>query len=86
MKDDELLQNLQTLTDRLGIKLLRKEGDFVGGIYRLNDQKVFLINSTLSTSEAITVFCRELSCQDLSKVFVLPAVREIIETRRHSTR
>jgi hypothetical protein len=82
VKDEELLDNLQALTDQLGIRLLRKEGDFTGGIYRLRDQKVFLINSSLSTSEKISVFCRELACQDLSGVFVLPAVRDLIETRR----
>jgi hypothetical protein len=81
VKDDELLENLQALTDRLGITILRKEGDFVGGIYRFRDQKVFLINSSLSTAEKITIFCRELAGQDLSKVFVLPAIREIIESR-----
>jgi len=82
VKDQELLDNLKELTDQLGIRLLRKEGEFTGGIYRLRDQQVFLINSSLSVSEMISVFCRELSYQDLSGVFVLPAIRELIETRR----
>jgi hypothetical protein len=86
VKDEELLDNLQALTDQLGIRLLRKEGDFTGGIYRLRDQRVFLINSSLSISETILVFCKELACQDLSRVFVLPAIRELIETQRHQTR
>lgn len=80
MKDEEVLENLQALTARLGIRLLRKEGDFVGGICRLRDQRIFLINSSLSVSEMIAVFCRELAYQDLSRVFVLPAVRELIES------
>jgi len=82
VKDEELLDNLQALTDQLGIILLRKEGEFKGGIYRLRDQQVFLINPSLSTSEKISVFCRELAYQDLSGVFVLPAIRELIETQR----
>jgi hypothetical protein len=80
--DEELLESLQALTDRLGIRLLRKKGDFEGGIYRLRDQKVFLINTSLSTTEKINIFCKELACLDLSSVFVLPALREMIEVNR----
>lgn len=83
MEDKELLDNLQTLTDQLGIRLLRKEGDFTGGIYRLRNQQVFLINSSLSISETISVFCKELAHQDLSGVFVLPVIRELIDNKRH---
>jgi hypothetical protein len=84
VKDEELLDNLQALTDQLGIRLLKKEGEFKGGIYRLKGQQVFLINSSLSISETISIFCRELAFQDLSGVFVLPAIRELIESQRHS--
>jgi hypothetical protein len=82
VNEEELLESLQALTDRLGIPLLRREGDFVGGIYRLKDQRVFLINSSLSTAETINIFCRELAGIDLSRVFILPALREMIETTR----
>ena len=83
--DEELLENLQALTDRLGIRILKKKGDFEGGLYRLRDQTVFLINTSQSTAEKIRLFCRELACLDLSSVFVLPALREKIE-RNHRHR
>jgi hypothetical protein len=66
----------------LGIERLEKEGEFTGGIYRFRDRTVFLINSSLSTSQAVTVFCRELARQDLSRVFILPAIRELIDSQR----
>jgi hypothetical protein len=80
--EKEVLDRLQALTDQLGIKMIRKEGEFKGGIYRLRDEQTFLINASLSTSEAIVVLCRELARQDLSKLFVLPAIRELIEVQR----
>jgi len=77
--DEEVLDKLQALTDQLGIRLLRKDGEFRGGVYRLRNEQTFLINASLSTSEAIVVLCRELARQDLSRVFVLPAIRELLE-------
>jgi hypothetical protein len=82
VRDEELLHQLQALTDQLGIELLEKEGDFTGGIYRLRDHTVFLINSSLSVSQAVRIFCRELARQDLSKVYILPAIRELIDSQR----
>ena len=61
MRDEEILYQLQALTDQLGIELLEREGEFTGGIYRLRDHKVFLINSSLSASQAVRIFCRELA-------------------------
>ena len=82
MRDEEILYQLQALTDQLGIELLEREGEFTGGIYRLRDHKVFLINSSLSASQAVRIFCRELARQDLSKVYILPAIRELIDSQR----
>ena len=82
MTDEEVLDELQALTDQLGIRLLRREGDFKGGIYRLRDERTCRINTSLSTSEAIAILCRELARQDLSNLFVLPAIRQLIEIQR----
>lgn len=80
MTDSELLETLERLVPQLGIELRKCDGEFTGAICRVNGKSVFLINSSLSQAKAIEVLCRELSVLDLTKVFVLPAVRDKIKS------
>ena len=67
-----------TAVKELVQSLYTEEGEFTGGICRLRDQEIFLVNRSLTTLEKIRVLCRELSQADLSRTFVLPALRERI--------
>ncbi|MEE8349049.1 MAG: hypothetical protein V3R94_05745 [Acidobacteriota bacterium] len=78
MQDQEVLEHLEELVFHLGLELRWEEGEFAGGICRLRDQELFLVNPSLTTGEKIRVLCRELSQADLSRTFVLPALRERI--------
>ena len=78
MQDREILEKLEELVDQLGLELRWDEGEFTGGICRLKDKKLLLINRSLPTFEKIRLLCRELSQADLSRIFVLPALRERI--------
>ena len=79
MKDTKLLEQLQTVVPRLGIELKEVDGDFTGGLCCVKGRKVLLINSSLTTRKMIEIMCRELASQDLSNIFILPAVRRKIE-------
>ncbi len=81
MQDAELLSKLEEVVDQLGLELRWDEGDFTGGICRLGDRKILVMNRSLPTVEKIRVLCRNLSHADLSKIFVLPAIREHIVQR-----
>lgn len=78
MQDQEVLEQLEELVLHLGLELRWEEGEFTGGICRLRDQEIFLVNRSLPTLEKIRILCRELSQADLSRTFVLPALRERI--------
>lgn len=73
-----MLEQLEELVFHLGLELRWEEGEFTGGVCRLRDQEIFLVNRSLTTLEKIRVLCRELSQADLSRTFVLPALRERI--------
>jgi hypothetical protein len=79
MDDAKILEQLQAVIPKLGIELKEVEGDFTGGICRLKGRKVLLINASLTTRKMIDIMCRELAGEDLSHVFILPAVRRKIE-------
>ena len=78
MQDQEVLEQLEDLVFHLGLELRWEEGDFTGGICRLRGREIFLVNRSLPTLEKIRVLCRELSQTDLSRTFVVPALRERI--------
>ena len=78
MQDQEVLEQLEDLVFHLGLELRWEEGDFTGGICRLRGREIFLVNQSLPTLEKIRVLCRELSQTDLSRTFVVPALRERI--------
>ncbi len=77
-QDTELLSQLEGVVGQLGLELRWDEGDFTGGICRLGDREILVMNRSLPTFEKIRVLCRNLSHADLSKIFVLPAIRERI--------
>ena len=82
MQDQEVLEQLEELVLQLGLELRWEEGEFTGGICRLRGQKILLVNRSLPPLDKIRVLCRELSQADLSRTFVLPALRErILQTR-----
>ncbi len=85
MRNTELLSKLEEIVGQLGLELRWDEGDFTGGICRLGDRKILVLNRSLPTFEKIRVLCRNLSHTDLSKIFVLPAIREqIVQRAQHS--
>jgi murein endopeptidase len=81
MRNSELLSKLEEIVDQLGLELRWDEGDFTGGICRLGDRKILVMNRSLPTFEKIRVLCQSLSRADLSRIFVLPAIREQIVQR-----
>lgn len=80
MDDREILKGLEELVIKLGIELIRDEGDFAGGLCRVKDQDRFILNRTLPVSQQVGILCRDLSTVDLSSIFVLPVLRERIRT------
>ncbi len=81
MQNAELLSQLEGIVDQLGLELRWDEGDFTGGVCRLGDRRILVMNRSLPIFEKIRVLCRNLSSADLSKIFVLPAIREQIVQR-----
>jgi hypothetical protein len=80
MTDSEILEQLQDMIPKLGIELWKADGDFAGGLCCIRGRKVFLINSALPIRRMVEIMCRELAHQDLTKIFIRPAIRKRIES------
>ena len=87
MVEARLLQQLEELAERLGVKVLYERLDqqeFVvkSGTCTLRGQLVVIIDERLTPGDRIRVLADCLSRFDLSTVYLVPAVRELIEARR----
>lgn len=88
---DRMLDQLEMLGQKLGIsiryELLRVEtnGDSNtarGGLCRLRDMNLVLVDSRLCAVERCRVLAEALGAFDLSRIFVPPAVRDLIDAYR----
>ncbi|MCX6640800.1 MAG: hypothetical protein NTW14_10010 [bacterium] len=79
MKEGDLLDHLTDLARKLNFEVRTDRGSFRDGICRLTEKNVIVLNRTSAMSRKIEVLSRALSDQPLDGVFLLPAVREVIE-------
>lgn len=84
MSDAELLTELETVMQELGIELRLENGEFNGGLCRIGGRPVFLLNRKLPPARRLQILCHHLSRLDLSTVYLLPAVRDRLELEAKS--
>jgi hypothetical protein len=87
MVEARLLQQLEELAERIGVKVLYESLDqqeFVvkSGTCTLRGQLVAIIDRGLTPGDQIRVLADCLARFDLSTVYLIPAVRELIDARR----
>jgi hypothetical protein len=79
MKAEELILELQTVAQQLGVTIRYERGDFEGGYCVLKTQKILLINKRLLPNRKASVLALALQEIGLENLFLKPAVREYIE-------
>ena len=79
MKTSEVLEHFEKLTQEMNIDLRYEKGDFKGGLCRVDEQQILIINSKLLEEEKIKIFANEFGHLDLNNVYVIPAIRELID-------
>ncbi|MCK4967244.1 hypothetical protein KAS50_09435 [bacterium] len=78
MNDEVILQELENIFGKLGITIRYERGNFVGGLCRLKEDKIVILNRKLPVKKKILLLSQELSRFDIEEFFILPAVKEII--------
>ncbi len=79
MKEEEILSGLEKILASLHIDLRYEKGDFSGGYCVLKEKPMMIVQNSLSTPQKIKVLARELAQMDLQNVFLVPALREVID-------
>jgi hypothetical protein len=79
MKAEELIGELQTVAQQLGVAIRYERGDFEGGYCVLKTQRILLVNKRLLPNRKASVLALALQEIGLENLFLKPAVREYIE-------
>ncbi len=80
MQQEKILQNLENILADLDVELRYEKGDFDGGFCRYEEKKQIIVNRNLKLDQKITVIASELRANfDLNNLFLVPALREVIE-------
>lgn len=80
MENQKLLQELENIATRLDITVRYEEGDFSGGLCRVQSKNILIINKKHSIQKKISTLARELGSVDLSTIYILPQLRERISS------
>ncbi len=84
MDDKAILVHLEALAHRLGIQLryeyLESETSFPsGGLCRVKDKQIIIINSAASPAEKVQTLVKVLRRFDLGGIYLRPAIRDLLE-------
>ncbi len=79
MKPEQLFQQFETLSERLGIRLVEDKGNFIGGGCLINKKPCIVVNKHQPIEQKLRVLAAVFNELDLSAVYLMPALREYIE-------
>ena len=82
---EKLLGQLEDLAGTLGMevrfeKLKKESAFFPGGLCKVKGEDIIIINSSAALEDKIEILGKALSPLDLSQIYVLPAVREFLDS------
>ena len=82
---EKLLGQLEDLAGTLGMEVrfekLKKESTFFpGGLCKVKGEDIIIINSTAPIDDKIEIMGKALSSFDFSNIYVLPALREFLDS------
>jgi hypothetical protein len=85
LKEEQLLEHLVELARSLDFDVRMERGSFRDGGCRIEDRKIIVLNRASPAIRKVIALAEVLSDQPLGDIFLLPAVRETIESVRKTT-
>lgn len=93
MKQEQIYQELKDLAQKLGIIVVEKSFRNLGmginvrsGFCRVKNENKFLMDKHKTLQRKIGILAAELNSYDLSNIYILPAIREILEEHAQNER
>ncbi len=82
MQENEIVEALETVARALDVEVRYEKGDFAGGLCKVGNKNMILLHREDPANKKINVMARELSEFDLDQIYLLPALRDLIDKVR----
>lgn len=88
MKPENIYQELKNISEKLGIPVFEKNFKDTGikvksGFCRIKEEDRFIIDKNKHINKKVRILASFISTLDHEDIYVIPAVREIIEKHKH---
>ena len=84
MKPASMFQEFEQIAEQLNIRIMQEKGNFNGGYCLLEEKRIIVINKQKPIEQRVRALSQALSKLDTSKIYLKPAIREMIESEDHS--
>jgi hypothetical protein len=81
----QLIQDLESVAQQLGVRLRYEKGDFEGGFCVLREQKLLVVNKRLPDARRASSVAVGLAQYGIDETFVKPTLRQYIEDEAAKT-
>ena len=85
MKQTIIFQEFEQLAEALDVKIVQGKGNFKGGYCLLEKEGIIVVNKLNPMEQRIRALAQAFSRLDISKIYMKPAIRNIIDSEiKHS--
>ena len=85
MKPTIIFQEFEQLAEALNVKIVQEKGSFKGGYCLLQKEGIIVVNKLNPIEQRIRALAQTFSRMDISKIYMKPAIRNIIDLEiKHS--
>ena len=79
MKPSAIFQEFEQIAEELGIRIMQEKGNFKGGFCLLEEERIIVINKLKPIEQRLRALSQAFARLDTSRIYLKPAIREIIE-------
>tara|TARA_B100001250_G_C19456880_1_gene638458 strand:+ start:458 stop:718 length:261 start_codon:yes stop_codon:yes gene_type:complete len=79
MKPKDIYNEFEEISKKLGLKIIKGKGDFVGGECVLNNEKVIVINKLKPIEHRLKILAIIFLKYNLEDIYMLPYMRAFIQ-------
>ena len=83
MKNKQIFEEFEILGEKLGLRIIKGKGDFKGGICRINNKNVIVVNKLKPFENRLKVLAISFLEYNLDGIYIVPYLRAFIEQFRH---
>ena len=84
MNNSSIFQEFEEIASQMEITILQEKGNFKGGFCLLEAEKIIVINKLKPIGQRIRALSKAFSKLDISKIYLKPLIREMIEREQSS--